>query len=103
MPLRCYRNKPLKAVTMPDFNDIRESLNAAHKARDEAKQRLFLKQEKLKKIQREKKRLQRVFDSDHTDDINAKQLLERREKQAKEEARQWQNTWEQQRLAADTI
>ena len=88
---------------MPDFNDIRERLNAAQRTRDEAKQQLFLKKEGLKKIQREKQRLQRGFDSGRTIDTRAKQLLERQEKKAKEEAREWQSTWEEQRLVADDI
>src|SRR5690606_2864348 len=88
---------------MPDFSDIRDRLNATQKARDEAKQQLFLKKEKLKKIQREKQRFERVFNPDRPEDVETKQLLERREKIAKDETRQWQNTWEQQRLVVDDI
>ncbi|MDT7827758.1 hypothetical protein RQM65_03650 [Pricia sp. S334] len=88
---------------MPDFIDIRENLNAVQKNRDEAKHQLFLKKEKLKRIQREKERLQRGFDPDRDADNAAKQRLEQREKRAKEEARQWQITLEEQLLAADDI
>lgn len=88
---------------MPDFSDIRDRLNATQKTRDEAKQQLFLKKEKLKKIQREKQRFERVFNPDRPEDVETKQLLERREKIAKDETRQWQNTWEQQRLVVDDI
>ena len=88
---------------MADFKDIVENLYTTRRARDTAKQQLFLKKEKLKKIQRDKQRLQRGFDPDRTDDTKKKQLLERRERETNADLKQWKSTFEEQRLEVDRI
>ena len=88
---------------MADFTDIVNNLNQAQQTRDEAKDQVFLKKEKLKKVQRKKQRLERVFDANNNEDVKRKQHLEREESKVTSEINQWQDSLQEQVISANDI
>lgn len=61
---------------MPDFSEIQNNLIAALAARDNAKQQLYLKEQKLKQLKSQRERLDRSFDESRSGDISRKTELE---------------------------
>ena len=98
---KCYQN--LNVIKMPDFTDIRNNLNQAQQTRDEAKHQVFLNKERLKKIQRKKQSLQRVFDVENNENVKLKQRLEREENKVTSEINQWESTLQEHAISMNDI
>jgi hypothetical protein len=61
---------------MPDFKDIREQLRQARDQQEQTRLALFLKKEKLKKIEAEQVRLDRIFDQNNEQHLTRRRQLE---------------------------